>query len=174
VLSLLDEETIIERRDRGKIVSVDWERLLRRWASDAPFESRGSRFFVLDPRGVQHVLGRLKSLDTSEKVQYAVTGSVVANDIAPIAASRLLTTYVRNSKDAIQSLGLHLVEVGANVLLVEPDDDVVYVNARMVSATRHVAYSQAAADLLGSSGRGPAEGEALIEWMREHEEVWRG
>ena len=44
-----------------------------------------------------------------------------------------------------------------------PDDDV-----------RYVALSQAAADLLGSPGRGPAEGEALIDWMKEHEEVWRG
>ena len=28
--------------------------------------------------------------------------------------------------------------------------------------------------LLTSPGRGPAEGDALLEWMREHEEEWRG
>jgi hypothetical protein len=36
-----------------------------------------------------------------------------------------------------------------------------------------VAPSQAAADLLTSSGRGPEEAEALIEWMLANEEAWR-
>src|SRR5947207_21220 len=35
------------------------------------------------------------------------------------------------------------------------------------------APSQVAADLLTSPGRGPNEAEALIEWMREHEDAWR-
>jgi hypothetical protein len=35
------------------------------------------------------------------------------------------------------------------------------------------AVSQAAVDLLTSPGRGPNEGDALIEWMRDNEDVWR-
>ena len=36
-----------------------------------------------------------------------------------------------------------------------------------------VAFTQMAADLLTSPGRGPNEAEALIAWMGEHEHVWR-
>ena len=35
------------------------------------------------------------------------------------------------------------------------------------------ALSQVAADLLTSPGRGPAEAEQLLTWMRGNEEVWR-
>lgn len=37
----------------------------------------------------------------------------------------------------------------------------------------YAAPSQIAADLLTSPGRGPAEGEELIEWMFAHEGAWR-
>ena len=37
----------------------------------------------------------------------------------------------------------------------------------------YAAPAQVAADLLTSPGRGPAEGEALIEWMAQNEGAWR-
>jgi hypothetical protein len=37
----------------------------------------------------------------------------------------------------------------------------------------YAAPSQVAADLLTSPGRGPAEAEELINWMRLNEEAWR-
>jgi len=175
VIAVLDEEAVIERKGRGKIVSVDWERLLRRWARDAPFETRGDSHSVLDPRGVQHALAGFQLLDEPAGAQpsYAITGSIVANNAAPISATRLLTAYVRNVQRAIDTLGLRRVDVGANVILIEPDDDGVFSGSRLDGSTRRVAFSQAAADLLGSPGRGPAEGEALIAWMKTNEEMWR-
>ncbi|MCG2807376.1 MAG: hypothetical protein L6413_03805, partial [Coriobacteriia bacterium] len=59
------------------------------------------------------------------------------------------------------------------VLLVEPFDAVVFERTVLDEGLRYVAPSQIAADLLTSSGRGPEEAEALIEWMISHEEVWR-
>jgi len=59
------------------------------------------------------------------------------------------------------------------VLLVEPFDSVVFDRTSLDDGLRYVAPSQAAADLLTSSGRGPEEAEALIEWMLSHEEAWR-
>jgi hypothetical protein len=35
------------------------------------------------------------------------------------------------------------------------------------------AWSQVAADLLTSPGRGTAEGEDLLRWMKENEREWR-
>jgi hypothetical protein len=50
----------------------------------------------------------------------------------------------------------------------------VYEGSSLKDALRVVAVSQAAADLLTSPGRGPAEADALINWMKANEEVWRG
>jgi hypothetical protein len=186
VLSLLDREAVIERKGRGKITSVDWPRLLHRWAEDAPLESRGAQFACLDPRGVSALVERVSQLDRSSPLvaisdvddkhqpRYALTGSFVASKFAPVSPTRLITIYVTQADRAIVELGLRRAETGANVLLIEPEDDGVFMRSRQDADVRYVALSQAAADLLGSPGRGPAEGEALIKWMKEHEEVWRG
>jgi len=174
VLSLLDREAVIERGGRGKITSVDWLRLLRRWAEDAPLESRGAQVTCLDPRGVSALLDRISDADSNGQPGYAVTGSFVASKFAPVSAPRLITIYVRRTDHVIKDLGLRRVDAGANVLLIEPEDDGVFSGTRQDGTVRCVALSQASADLLGSPGRGPADGEALLEWMKEHEEVWRG
>ena len=33
--------------------------------------------------------------------------------------------------------------------------------------------AQIAVDLLSGSGREPAEGEAILDWMEEHQDEWR-
>jgi hypothetical protein len=64
-------------------------------------------------------------------------------------------------------------EVGANVILAEPFDPVVYERSREQDGIACVAPSQNAADLLTSPGRGPAEAEELMEWMSRNEGAWR-
>ena len=59
-------------------------------------------------------------------------------------------------------------------MLIEPEDDGVFAGSMLRNGLSVVAVSQAVADLLTSLGRGPAEAEALIAWMRENERVWRG
>ena len=59
-------------------------------------------------------------------------------------------------------------------MLIEPEDDWVFVGSALRNGVSAVAISQAAADLLTSPGRGPAEAEALIAWMGENERAWRG
>ena len=62
---------------------------------------------------------------------------------------------------------------GANVALVTPFDPVVYERTSQKKGVIVAAPSQVAVDLLTSPGRGPNEGEALIDWMRDKEHVWR-
>lgn len=62
---------------------------------------------------------------------------------------------------------------GANVLLAEPFSPALMQRTETRDGLRCAALSQVAADLLTSPGRGPAEGEALIAWMRENEDAWR-
>lgn len=170
LVAFLDREALIDRRGHGRIVSVHWRRLLERWAAEAPLRSRGRELTCLAPRG----LPALTSALVHSKVRYAVTGTLAVADLAPVAETRLAVVYVTDPDDAVSKLDLRVAERGANVLLVEPTDAAVLDGRSLQNGLRAVGVSQAAADLLTSPGRGPAEAEALIGWMQEHEEQWRG
>ncbi len=170
LLAWLDSEALVERRGRGQLVSVDWQRLLRRWAEAASLDSRGSQTACLAPRGLGDLVQRLRR----QRGRYAVTGSLAAAALAPIAPPRLAVLYLDRPEEALGALDLRPAESGANVLLIEPADEGVYSGASPREGVSHVAPSQAAADLLASPGRGPAEAEALIAWMAAHEDAWRG
>lgn len=170
VLKLLSAEALIEQGPRGRIERIDWPHLLRRWAEDAPFDSRGRMTSYLEPRGITGLVARLAKTDR----QYAVTGSLAASRLAPVAAPRLAAVYTTDADVLANQLGLRPADSGANVLLVEPLDDGVFSRAGQAEGVRYAAPSQVAADLLTSPGRGPAEAEELIAWMTAHEEAWRG
>ncbi len=170
VLALLDSEALISRGSRGRIEKVDWARLLQRWAQEAPFASRGRVLSFLEPRGLSALLERL----AKTHLRYAVTGSLAATKIAPVAPARLAAVYVADGGAAAERLGLRAAEAGANVLLVEAGDDGVFERTELKDGISYAATSQVAADLLTAPGRGPAEGEELISWMAQNEDAWRG
>ena len=104
---------------------------------------------------------------------YAVTGSLAAVQVAPVAPSRLAVLYVQDSEVAADNLGLRRAESGANVLLVEPFDGVVFERTTNRDGVIYAALSQVAADLLTSPGRGPQEAQELLRWMEKNEDDWR-
>jgi hypothetical protein len=194
VLAFLDTESLIARGKRGRIESVDWPGLLRRWADDAPLDSRGKAETFLEPRGLQALLDRLPSYEG----RYAITGETAAARIAPVAPARLATIWAEDVRGMAQALGLRKTDSGANVMLIQPRDESVFTRAESIGRPRplppgqfaqsdegilsaalpddrlwYAAPSQVAADLLTGLGRAPNEGEALIEWMRNNEKVWR-
>ncbi len=170
VLAFLDSEALVTRAGRGRTESVDWAGLLRRWAREAPLDSRGVVRSYLEPRGIKAFLAGLGRL----RARYALTGGIAAARFAPIAPPRLAIVWMRPEASTTPPLGLRPADSGANVLLVEPADDLVFEGATEDEGIRYAAPSQIAADLLTSPGRGPAEGEALIEWMKQNEGIWRG
>lgn len=170
ILALLDREDLVERGPRGRILKIEWERLLRRWAQEVPFESRGQAVFCLEPRGLPALLERIPRSGQ----RYVITGSLAASRLAPVAPARLATIYVEGLERAAEAWSLRPVHAGANVMLVLPTDDWVFTGAREIEAINYAAPTQVAADLLTSSGRGPAEGEELLRWMAVNEDKWRG
>jgi hypothetical protein len=153
----------------GYIEQVDWPALLRRWAQEAPIESRGKTRTYLEPRGLSALVARLAKSDE----RYAITGGLAAAAFAPVAPARLFTIWIRDAAEAATRLGLRPAEAGANTLLIEPGDEGVFDGVAQRDGIWYAAPSQVAADLLTSPGRGPAEGEELINWMLAHEEAWR-
>lgn len=169
VLDLLDREALISRRGKGDVFEVDWPGLLRRWSEDYDFVDRNNVRTFIAPRGLADVLERLRS----SNLRYVVTGSLAAAEYRPYAEARLGAIYVDDLDEAAAVLGVRSTTSGANVVLAEPFDDVVYERASLRDGVWYAAPSQTVADLLTSPGRNPAEGDELVRWMEENEYAWR-
>lgn len=89
------------------------------------------------------------------------------------ASRRLATIYVGDAEVAASTLRLRRADSGANVLLLQPFNDIVFARSTDHAGVTYAAPSQVAADLLTGPGRGPAEGEELLRWMEHHEHDWR-
>jgi len=175
VVGLLDQDAIVRRDDRKRIVSVNWEALLRRWTQDYDVKTSNRIHPFLEPRGLSALAEKLTRFGR----RYALTGSMAGPGIA---ATRLAMIYVDDVTAAATDLELTATEAGANVWLLEPYDDVVF--DRMDAAgfpgrdasrqgLLRVALSQVVADLMTSPGRGPQEAAALMEKMQGNEDGWR-
>jgi hypothetical protein len=114
-------------------------------------------------------LQRLETLTS----RYAITGSLAANVINPITEARSATIFVDDADVAAVQLELKPVEAGANVVLAEPYDPVVFERTKSLKKAVYVGASQLAVDLLTGPGRSPSEGEAILQWMGENESEWR-
>jgi len=170
VIELLDTEGLLEREPRGPITMVDWEGVLQRWTSEyGLFDSNRVETYI-EPRGLDRLFPRLRS----SGLDYAVTGSLAAARLAPIAPARLGMVFVDGDTDDVaETLGLTPADTGANVFLIEPFDRVALERGEVDDGIRYAATSQVAADLAKSPGRGPSESTALIRWMAANEDAWR-
>jgi hypothetical protein len=169
VVTLLEREALIERGSAGEIVTVDWEKLLRRWTQDYQVLSSNGSATFLDPRGVKAFLAKVRQA----KRPAAVTGSLAANLRAPVAPARVAMVYVEEPTIAARGFQLQPAEAGANVMLLRPFDPVVFTRTWKEKGVAYAALSQVAADLLTSPGRGPSEGEELIAWMKKNPDAWQ-
>ena len=157
----LSREALLERRPRGPVESVDRAALIRRWAQDYEVLTSNDARGYLDPRGVEHLV---RALSAGAIVgRYALTGSIAANRIAPIAPARLAMLYVDDVQSAATALNLRPADTGANVMLLAPFDDVVFDRTWQDRGLTYVAISQVAADLMTGPGRAPSEAKTILE-----------
>lgn len=157
----LSREALLERRPRGPVESVDKVSLIRRWAQDYEVLTSNDARAYLDPRGVDNLVRALSGGAFGGR--YALTGSIAANRIAPIAPARLAMLYVDDVESAATALKVRPTEAGANVMLLAPFDDVVFERTWKDGGLTMVAASQAAVDLMTGPGRAPSEAEAILE-----------
>lgn len=169
VLAFLEAEALVEREPRGPVTGTDWPALLRRWSEDYSVTESNVSHAYLEPRGTSALLGKLRDAG----FRYALTGSLGASQLAPVAPARLAMVYADDPEEAADALGLRPAERGANALLLSPFDEVVYERAWDRDGLVFCAPSQLTVDLLTGLGRSPAEGEELVRWMEENEGAWR-
>src|SRR5712691_277822 len=162
----LSGEALVERRPRGPVQLVDRAALIRRWAQDYEVLTSNDARGYLDPRGLDNLTRGLS--EGSIRGKYALTGSIAANRIAPIAPPRLAMLYVDNVGSAATALKIRPTETAANVMLLAPFDEVVFQRTWEDGGLTLVAPSQAAVDLLTSPGRAPSEAGAILERLAEN------
>ncbi len=169
VIDLLARDALLTRDARGGVTAVDWAGCLRRWSKDYEFTTSNRVTSFVAPRGLSDITAKLAEV----KWRYAATGSIAAQALSPIAPLRQAMLYVDDIDSARRALDAREADEGANLLIAEPFDEVVYERTTTVNGLSIVAPSQAAADLLTGSGRMPSEGEELLDWMKANERVWR-
>lgn len=169
VINLLNRDALLTKDDTGSVTDIDWGGTIRRWAQDYEMRRSNALMSFLEPRGISAVAEKL----TKATWRYAVTGSLAAQRFAPIAPARTAVVYVEDAARAADRLRLRPAEVGANVVLAEPFDEVVWDRTLTLDRLVTVAPSQLAADLLTGPGREPSEGEELLVWMRKNQSAWR-
>lgn len=172
VLDYLEREDLaVKERTRYRI--GDWERLLRAWSADSPFQATSRMMTCIEPRGVDYFL---EKIGTEPVIPTAITGSIAAKQWATYAPAKAVYVYVSSIREASERWGLRQNNVAPNVVLLEPRTvgDVPFRNRTIADGGYPVAApAQVAADLLNGPGREPAEGEFLLDWMKANEETWR-
>jgi hypothetical protein len=170
VLDYLQEQGLVSKSG-SEYSTPDWARLLRSWSRDYAFFSVNRTYTYIEPRGIPKLLTKVAD---SGYTRYAVTGSVAAVEWAPYAPARAAMIYVQDANDAAAAWGVRPAEKGGNVVLAEPDYDIVFRDKRRSELGYMVAApEQVAVDLLTGPGRNPSEGEELIKWMQDNESEWR-
>jgi len=157
----LSREALLTRAPRGPVLDIRLPEMIRRWAEDYEVLKTNDARSFLDPRGLENFNNRLRE----SSFKYAVTGSLAAARIAPIAPPRLAMVYVDDPERYAEALSLRAVDSGSNVILLAPFDPVVFERTWTDRSMTFVARSQVAVDLLTGPGRAPAEAEAVLERM---------
>jgi hypothetical protein len=184
LLDAMREQALVTRRGRV-ITDVDWAGLLRVRAEARNLLKATTAAAFVAPAGQSSVLAKLRDLTVPAAgptgTSIAVTGSTAAAAVAPITVGGQLMLYVHNAsqtresrlEDARRELGLLRGEDGGDVLLLSPDDPVIFTGTRVVDGIPHVALSQLVLDSLAGPGRMPAEGEELLTFMQRDVDRWR-
>lgn len=171
------DEALIKREPRGPVERVDWPALLRpRGQSVDLFAPNTTRSYIAR-NGARAALESLAGSPIAGDI--VVSGSFAAVRIAPVAAPALLVLYLRpqaarpSFDSTAQELGLLESDQGSDVVLLRPANERVIEDTRRVDGLAMVNLPQLVVDCLGGTGRMPAEGEAVLEWMRANENEWR-
>ncbi len=170
VLRVLEDELLVTREPRGPVIGVEWEGVLRRASSTyALFDANASTTWVATS-GPERLLDDLAGRRAG---RWAVTGSFAAGLLAPVAAPEQAAIFTDDVERLVGAGRLLPATRGANVILLEPYDPIVFDRTATAGGIPNVSVAQAALDCLRGNARMPAEGDALVAWMRRNEARWR-
>lgn len=169
VLQALVDERLIERESRRPVIGVAWEALLRQIASSySLFDSNETSTWVTSSGPAQ----LLDDLAGKNPRRWAVSGSFAASGLISVTAAQTAMIYTDDPERLAKLARLLPTDTGANVVLAQPFDPIVFDRLRTDRTYPRVSVAQTVIDLLTGSARMPEEGEALLGWMERNEGRW--
>lgn len=171
-LDLLDREELVTRGQRGGVADIDWKRSIRRWAQDYDF-TRSNRIAAYRRSDDLDLIVRTLR---RPKRPYAITGFRAAQHLLTGTPTGPMGLYVEDIDLAVERLRLEPVrrDSDADIILAEPYDSVAFSRTVVRDGLRLAAPSQLVADLLTTPGADLDLATAVLGWMSEHEDEWRG
>ncbi|MGH9001036.1 MAG: hypothetical protein ACRDY7_16780 [Acidimicrobiia bacterium] len=170
VVGVLEEELLVERAGRGRITAVDWEGMLRQLAATYSLSTSNETRTWIAPGGPAELFSRLSGAKAG---RWAATGSFPSSKIAPVAGPEIAVIYTDDVDQVARVARLLPASTGANVVTAVPYDPIVYERTWSLDGLPCVSLAQLVIDDLTGRGRMPAEGEALLDWMRRNPAPWQ-
>ena len=170
LLTTLSEELLITRKPRGPVESVAWESLLRQIAVDYSLYRSNETTSWIAGAGPEQFL---RDLAARDETGWAITGSFAAERLVSVAPAAVAVVYTEDPERLAEVARLLQVRTGANVRLARPYDPIVFERTWTRDSVVYVSTAQVAVDCLTGPSRMPAEGEALLAWMRTRLTNWR-
>jgi hypothetical protein len=171
VIGALEDERLVFRTRRGPITEVDWRGLLTQLTSTYRLLDSNTTSTWIARSSIRGLPAKLAEL--KPETRWAITGSLGANVLAPVAAPAMAVIYADDPSEIAETLNLLPADAGADVVLAWPYGAAAMARTWAVEGVDYVSVAQLAADCLTGMGRMPAEGEALVEWMAVDEDRWR-
>lgn len=169
VLQVLSNERLISRKPRGPVTDMEWEPLLRQLARTYSFFQANETSMWVASSGPYQLL---RDVTGANVRQWAVTGSFATSSIVSVAAPEVAIIYADDPERLAKVGRLLPTTSGANVILAKPYNPIVFERGSSDAGFPCVSVAQCALDSLTGNARMPAEGEALIDWMRRNEPRW--
>jgi len=142
-------------------------KLLEEWRGVYRLDrSRRYDFFTLD--SISTIEQRLADACNRQSVAYALAAFSAAARYAPSVRYQRVLAYVDADIDALaKALSLKTVDSGANVTLMEPYDQGVYLDSREIDGCTVTSPPQSYLDLIGLRGRGEEAADFLLKNVLE-------
>ena len=170
LLGALSDEMLISRASRGPVEHVEWESVLRQLASSYSLLDSNETTSWLASAGP----GRfLSDLAESKLKDWAITGSFAAAPLVSVTAAEIAVVYADDPERVATLTRLRQVRSGGNVVIARPYDRVVFEHTWSRGRAVYTSPAQTAVDCLTGPGRMPAEGEALLDWLRRKAPRWQ-
>lgn len=170
LLGALGEELLIRRVPRGPVEHVEWEALLRQLALKYSLMDANETTNWVASAGPEQFLGDLAA---SAARDWAVTGSFAAAELVSVAAPEIAVVYAEDPERVATLTRLRPVRTGGNVVIAGPYDRVVFDRTWSRQDITYASPAQLVVDCLTGPGRMPAEGEALLDWLRRRVPRWQ-
>lgn len=170
IVKHLVERELVVRENSGAIRVRDSALLLDSWRERYDFSRHEALKGVIAARSGDEGLHRLVSVLESEKVPHAATGLGAAWLLSHFAGFRRVMVYLKGAPPAslLEKLGFREGEEGANVWLVLPKDEGVFLGEKRREGVRCVSPVQVYLDLKGH----PERAEEAAERLREQYLNW--